>query len=175
MRLFLGWFADHRLGKGVAKFDFGGHFNLGEPTLEVPADLVGGDHRSRLQLDESLGRFAPVLVIDADHRHFLDGAVLVDRLLDAAGVDVVARADDEVLDAVDDENKTIPSSMTPTSPVRRKSPDELIGRLLGFAPIAPHHLGPLTQISPFSPIPTCLLGVGRVAQGDDGAGQWLAN
>ena len=60
-----------------------------------------------LELDEGLRRLAAILVRDADHGHLLDGRMLVDRLLDAARIDVVARADDQVLDAVDDEDEAV--------------------------------------------------------------------
>ena len=54
------------------------------------------------ELDKSLRRLAAILVGDADDRHFLHGGVLVNRLLDPARIDVEARAEDEILDAVDD-------------------------------------------------------------------------
>src|SRR5581483_4739327 len=104
LQLLLGKLADQSLGQRVAELDLGRHLDLGDLGLQVPADVLLAGGHAGTQLDEGLGRLAAVIVLDADHRHLLDRRMLVDRLLDAARIDVVARADDEVLDAVDDED-----------------------------------------------------------------------
>ena len=55
-------------------------------------DVGGGRGHAGLQFDEGLRRLAALLILDADDGHLGDGGVLVDRLLDAARIDVEARA-----------------------------------------------------------------------------------
>src|SRR5258708_21557625 len=79
--------------------------------LPVPGDLVGGDLalaprgellarlcRPLAQLDPGHYLFAVLLVRDPDHLHVHDVRVRVEELFDLAGVDVLAAADEHVLD-----------------------------------------------------------------------------
>ena len=52
-------------------------------------------------------RLAPFLVGNADDRAFGDVGVLVERLLDLGGIDVLAAGDDHVLDPVDDIDEAV--------------------------------------------------------------------
>src|SRR6266498_3159839 len=55
-----------------------------------------------LEDDPGADRLAVALVGDADHLHVLDRRMRVQELLDLARVDVLAAADDHVLDSADD-------------------------------------------------------------------------
>ena len=54
------------------------------------------------KLDERLRRFTAILVGNADHGDLIHGRMLINRFLDPARVDVEARAENDVLDPVDD-------------------------------------------------------------------------
>src|SRR5262249_23703775 len=101
--------------------------------------LVGGSGRSRFQLDERLRSLAAIGVLDADHRHFLDTREAIDRLLDAARIDVVSGADDEVLDPVHDEDEPVLIHDADVAGSQVLA-GELIRRLLRSLPIPLHHL-----------------------------------
>jgi hypothetical protein len=92
------------------------------------------------QSDESLGRLATVLVVDADHRRFPDRRMLVDRLLEHARIHVESAAKEHVLAAVDDEDKAVFIHVGDVAGA--KQPVEL-GRLRGrvrLVPVALHHV-----------------------------------
>src|SRR5262249_63283 len=100
LQFLLGKLAVHRLGHRVAKLDLARHLDLGDLRLKVALDVIDTRAGTLLELDERLGRLAAVLVLDADHGHLFDRGMLINRLLDAARVDVVTRTDDQILDAV---------------------------------------------------------------------------
>src|SRR5204863_9750404 len=83
--------------------------------LPVPRDLVAGDsptarRRETLgrrdqpvaQLDPGHGLLAVARIRDTDHLDLTDLWQAVEELLDLAGIDVLAAADDHVLDPPDD-------------------------------------------------------------------------
>ena len=107
LQLLLRKLADQRLRQLLAELDLGGHLDLRDARLQELQDFLGRGLMARPQLHESLRRLAAIGVGDADDRHLLHGGVLVDRLLDAARIDVEARAKNEVLDAVDDEGEAV--------------------------------------------------------------------
>ena len=100
--------------------------------------------------------------------------MLVDRLLDPARIDVVARADDQVLDAVDDEDEALLVHDADVAGAQVVA-DELVGGLLGLLPVALHHLRALDADLALLAQRHLLGGVGQVAQRDDRAGQRLAD
>ena len=83
-----------------------------------------------LSLTKAFGASPRYCVLDADDGHLLDGGVLVDRLLDAARIDIVARADDEVLDAVDDEDEAFLVHERDVARAQELA-DHLLGGILG--------------------------------------------
>src|ERR1700688_1808851 len=56
-----------------------------------------GDLMPRLDLDKSDGHFAPVVIRNPDDRSSHDGGMGVENILDLAGIDILAAADDHVL------------------------------------------------------------------------------
>jgi len=56
-----------------------------------------GDLMPRLDLDKSDGHFAPVAIRNPDDRSSHDGGMGVENVLDLAGIDILAAADDHVL------------------------------------------------------------------------------
>src|SRR5882672_525692 len=56
-----------------------------------------GDLMPRLDLDKSDGHFAPVAIRNPDDRSSHDGGVCIENVLDLAGIDILAAADDHVL------------------------------------------------------------------------------
>src|SRR6266849_5666913 len=56
-----------------------------------------GDLMPRLGLDKSNGHFAPVAVRNPDDGRSHDGGVGIENVLDLAGIDILAPADDHVL------------------------------------------------------------------------------
>jgi hypothetical protein len=55
------------------------------------------DLKPRLDLDKSDGRFAPVAIRNPDDRSSHDGGVCTENVLDLAGIDILAAADDQFL------------------------------------------------------------------------------
>src|SRR5918996_407182 len=85
----------------TARIERDRHLVLADLAVEMLQQLLEGERGAGLQLDEDLGRFLAMRMGDADDDAFVDRRMLVDRLLDHARVDVVARRDDQVLGAVD--------------------------------------------------------------------------
>src|SRR5690606_5741930 len=102
--LFLAQLADERFRQLVLEDDFARHLKLVELVCKEAFEFGLAHHRSGAELDEGNGRFAAMRVRHADHVVLVDGGVLGQRLLDGARINVKARADDEVLDAVDEED-----------------------------------------------------------------------
>ena len=126
---------------------------------------LGRRHRgARLQHHERLGRLAAILVRHADHRDLGHRRVAVDRLLDRARVHVVAAAQDEVLDAVDDREVAVPVHHADVAGAKPPVRGERGRRLLRPVPVAQHHLRPAhAQLAAFADR-HALHRFGRVAQ-----------
>src|SRR6185312_3078301 len=71
--------------------------------------------------------------------YFLDGGMLIDRFFNAARIDVVARADDQVLDAVDDREEAAFIHDRDIAGAQEVANELLLG-LCRFFPIALHDL-----------------------------------
>src|ERR1700693_6369067 len=91
--ILLRYLADRRLRQRVADFHGADHFVLAEALLQERLHLIERERRrAGLQLDEGLRGLAAIVVWDSDAAHFLDRRMLIDRLLDVAGIDVKAAA-----------------------------------------------------------------------------------
>src|SRR6476646_9479279 len=81
---------------------------LAEPALEERFHLVERDALcAGLQRNEGFRRLPAIGVRDADHAALGDRRVLIYRLFDVSWIDVVAAAQEHVLDAVDDEDVSV--------------------------------------------------------------------
>src|SRR5262245_6545505 len=105
----------------------------------MAADVRLGRPRAGLQPYEGLRRLAAIRVLDADDRHLLDRRMLIDRLFDPARIDIVARANNQVLDAVDDEDEPFPIHDADIARAQEIA-EELIGGFLWLLPEASHDL-----------------------------------
>ena len=130
--------------------------------------LLEGERGAGLQLDEHLGRFLAIGIGDADHDAFVDRGMLVDRLLDHARIDVVARRDDQVLGAVDQVEPAVVVHVAHVAgaqalPVAAGMAEQHLLGLVGLLPVALHDLRaddadladiapcrPAARVSPFS-------------------------
>src|SRR5690606_38037483 len=92
--------------------------------LPAPLDnFLGGGLRARLQLDEGKGRLTPLLVRLGNDCNSGDRRVLVDRVLDLDGRDVLATRDDDVLGAILELNVAVRvqhAEVTRVEPAARK-------------------------------------------------------
>src|SRR5690606_26035051 len=109
LRIFLAQFlfgelADQGLGQGVLEDDILGHFDLVELVLEEGLEVGFTGRLAGLELDIGHRRLAAIFVGNADDIDLLDRVMGHQRLLDGARIDIEARADDEVLDAIDEED-----------------------------------------------------------------------
>src|SRR5690606_33524927 len=105
--LLLAQLADERFRQLVLEDDFARHLKLVELVCKEAFEFGLAHHRSRAEFDEGNGRLAAMIVRHTDHVVLVDGRMLGERFLDGAGIDVEAGADDEILDAVDEENVTL--------------------------------------------------------------------
>src|SRR5439155_16413052 len=85
----------------VAEEDPGRDLEGGQPLGYVPAQRVFVDGGAVAQPDDGTHLFPQLGVREADHGDVADVGVLEQGALDLGGVDVLAPADDDVLDAVD--------------------------------------------------------------------------
>src|SRR5215204_125211 len=101
-------------------------------------DLLLGDALPRLELDERLGSLAPLLVGYRDDGGLQHGRVVVHRLLDLDGRDVLAAGDDDVLFAVAQLHVTV---RVPGGDVAGVVPAalECLGGDVGLLEVALHH------------------------------------
>src|SRR3954451_7608102 len=102
--------------------------------------LLDFDRRAGPRDDHGLGHLAPALVGNADHRNVLDLRVLGQDTLDLGRIDVLAAADDHVLDAVRDVEIAVAVNV---AAVPRAQPAVGRDRRRGFhrlAPVAAHDL-----------------------------------
>src|SRR5215218_4843061 len=107
LEFLLGELADRRLGQFGPDFQRHRHLVLADAGREMGLHLLEGERGAGLQLHEHLGCFLAVGIGDADHDELVDGGMLVHSLLDHARIDVVARRDDEILGAVDQEKPAV--------------------------------------------------------------------
>src|SRR3546814_15581047 len=75
----------------------------GQPRAAPAAKLVLAECLARLEHDHRMHRLAPPLVGHADDRRLANGRVPRDDALDFGGADILAAADDHVLDPDADE------------------------------------------------------------------------
>src|SRR5580704_14319686 len=143
--LLLGELADGSLGQLRPDLESDRHLVLADLALEMLLQFLEGERGAGLQLDEHLGRFLAVGIGDADHDTLIDRGKLVDRLLDHARIDVVARRDDEVLGAIDQEQPAVAVHVAHVTgaqalPVAVGMAEQDLLGLLGLLPVALHHL-----------------------------------
>src|SRR5579859_4142243 len=169
-QFFLGQFADQRLGQLIAELDLARALDRRDVSGEEFVQLLLGDGMALAQGDESFRHLALIGVGHTDHHRLGYGRMLVEGFLDHAGIDIVAAGDDQILDAVDQEDIAVLIDIADIAGPER-SVDEDIGGLVGTAPIALHHLRPahadLALLAPGQD----LGGIFRIADFDDGAGQ----
>src|SRR4029077_5385916 len=117
---------------------------LAEPALEERFHLVERDLlRAWLQRDEGLRRLPTIGVRDANHAALGDRRVLIDRLFDVAWIDIVAAAQEHVLDAVDDEDVAVLVHIADVARAQIPAVGLHLGRRLLVLPIAEHDIGAL--------------------------------
>src|SRR4029077_1548808 len=103
----LGELADRRLGQLRPDLERDRHLVLADLAVEMLQQLLEGERGTGLQLDEDLWRLLAMRMGNADDDALVDRRMLVDRLLDHARIDVVARRDDQVIGAVDQEQPAV--------------------------------------------------------------------
>src|SRR5579884_2940528 len=115
---------------------------MGNLALAELADLLRGGLLAGFELDPGHDLLAILGVRHANHLHIADLRVRVEKLFDLAGIDVLAAANDHILDAPDDVDIALlvhggqVSGMHPARTV-----DSLSGRF-GIVPVAEHHAVP---------------------------------
>src|SRR6516164_2553900 len=82
------------IGRRTAKY--AGSCKRPDVFDRTPTILARRPH-SRLDLDKSYGHFAPVAIRNPDDRSSHDRGVCIENVLDLAGIDILAAADDHVL------------------------------------------------------------------------------
>src|SRR3990167_9325315 len=107
LEFLLGELADRRLGQFGADLERDRHLVLADLAFQMLLQFLEGERGTGLQFHEHLGRFLAIRIGDADHDALVDCRMLVDRFLDHARVDVVARRDDQVLGAIDQEEPAV--------------------------------------------------------------------
>src|SRR5580704_17462299 len=75
---------------------------MGDLALAERADLLGSRGLAGLQLDPGADLLAVARIGHADHLDVLDLGMAVEKLLDLAGIDVLAAPDHHVLEAAHD-------------------------------------------------------------------------
>ena len=138
-QLLLGELPDHGLRQFVAELHMTRTLDPRELVVEESQQLLGAQGLVLLEPHVGLGHLALVLVGHAGDRDFGDGRMAVDRLLHHARIDVVAGADDEVLDAVDEEQEAVFVEIADVAGVDPTALEGL-GRRLGAIPVARHGL-----------------------------------
>src|SRR6185437_5275110 len=88
-----------------------------------------------------LHRLAAIRVGYADDNGLRHFRVLVERLLDEARIDLIARGDDDILDAVDDEEIAVRIEIADIAGVEASARHRVRG-LVRLVPIARHDLRP---------------------------------
>src|SRR6202795_4447777 len=88
--------------EGLDEFDVARDFVVGDLSLAEAAHFLGRQGLPGADADPGAELFAVAVVGDAEHLDVLDLRVLVEIVLDLAGIEVLAAADHHVLDAPDD-------------------------------------------------------------------------
>src|SRR5258707_574564 len=139
-QLLLRQFADGGARQCGADFEGGRHLMATDLVNQEIAQRVKRQGRcAGLELDEGLGGFAPVGILDADHQRFFHVRVLVDRLLDHLRIDVEAARKDHVLLAVENEEVAVfihGADVAAQKTAIRKG----CGRFVRPVPVALHHV-----------------------------------
>src|ERR1700722_1303436 len=123
----------------VDELDVARHLVVGDAIAAEGLDLLLVDVFARTKPDPGAYFLAVAVVGHADHLHVLDFRMAVEKLLDLARIDVLAAADDHVLDAPDDVAiafRVDGGEVAGVHPARRI--DGLAGALR-IVPIAEHH------------------------------------
>src|SRR4051812_30956827 len=109
----------------------------GEASADVVLHVGLRERRAVAHADDGTDLLAETIVRDADDRGLGDVGVLVERGFDLGRVDVLATADDDVLDAVDDEQVAV---LVDAADVARVEPavGERLGRRLVETEVAAH-------------------------------------
>src|SRR6185437_4049449 len=110
-RLLVG-FADRRHRQAGAELDEVGTLDRRDFVLDEIAQLIFGDGLAGARLHHRLHGLAAIRVGYADDNGLRHFRVLVERLLDEARIDLIARGDDDILDAVDDEEIAVRIEIT---------------------------------------------------------------
>lgn len=124
--------------------EFPRDFEEREVLLQVFFQLARVDGKSRLHAVIAASRLSAKAVLDGDDRGFVDAGVGVEQLLDLSGVDILAHADDHVLEPVHDIDVTV---LVDAGYISRVQPAvfQRFGGRFGLAEIAVHDVGPLHQ------------------------------
>ena len=130
---------------------------------------VAGGGVAGAQHDEGLRRLAAIGIGHADDRRLEHGRVFVERFLEDPRIDVVAAAEDDVLDAVDQEQVAVLVQVADVPGAQGAVAEDGLG-VGRAAPIAGHHLGAADADLAALALPQQPVRVGRVADVDDGAG-----
>src|SRR5215210_5923610 len=111
----------------------------GDLAVAVPGDRVAVDRGVAARDDPGHQLLAVALVGDADDLHVGDVRVAVEELLDLARIEVLAAADDHVLDAPDDPQVALLVHHRKVARVHPARAVEHLVRLLGLVPVPEHH------------------------------------
>src|SRR5262249_660619 len=111
---------------------------VGDLALAEIADVVGRGALPGPQLDPGADLLAVLGVGHADHLHVLDLGVAVEELLDLARVDVLAAADDHVLDGPHAVAVALGVEGGEVAGVHPAAGVDRLGGLLGVAPVPLH-------------------------------------
>src|SRR3954470_23462211 len=110
----------------------------GDLAVAVPAQGVGVDGGAVCGADPGHDLFAVALVRHADHLDVGDVGMGVQELFDLTGVDVLAAADDHVLDPADDVDVAVVGHHRLVAGVHPAGAVDRLGGLFGVLPVAEH-------------------------------------
>src|SRR5258705_9029048 len=108
----------------------------------------------RLDLYKSDGHFAPVAIRNPDDRSSHDGGVCIENVLDLAGIDILAAADDHVLAPASNAAISVLVETPQIAGVKPAFGIDCRSRRFGIVEIVFHDEYPRAQISPISPTGT---------------------
>src|SRR3954470_2704652 len=111
----------------------------GDLAVAVPAQGVGVDGGAVCGADPGHDLFAVALVRHADHLDVGDVGMGVEELLDLTGIDVLAAADDHVLDPPDDIDVAVVGHHCLVAGVHPARAVDRVGGPFGVFPVAEHH------------------------------------
>src|SRR6185437_5098004 len=123
--------------ESVGDLEAPGCLVAGDQRLDVIAQVLGGQGRAGAQHDDGVHALAPLGVGDADDGALGHGRVAGHGVLHLGRVDVLAAADDHVLDPVDDEQVAAGVQVAAVAGVHPAAP-EGVRRLLRLVPVALH-------------------------------------